>query len=177
MNYTPSLPEGTQIKVKGLLENLDQRFKYLYPLVSPDVYYYHHGVYLGNFNYGNCQVIHFFGENKADATPRMCHIEEFRSRGENNGAIYRVGYTNTAADLTVAQTKALAREVLAHPEKWPKYDIKDNNCETFATYLTKGRGFSDQASNAMSYGINTWGIPIMGIAIAIAAICYKYFKQ
>jgi hypothetical protein len=167
MNYTPSLPEGTQIAVKGLLKNLDQRFKYLYPLVSPDGYYYHHGVYLGN-----CQVIHFFGENKANATPRICHIKEFRSRGEDNGTIYRVGYTNIAADLSLAQTKALAREVLAHPEKWPKYDIKDNNCETFATYLTKGRGFSVQASNAMLYGVTT-----IVSCILLGTIYYiKYFK-
>jgi hypothetical protein len=166
MNYTPSLPEGTHIAVKGLLENLHQRFEYLYPLVSPDGYYLHHGVYLGN-----CEVIHFFGENKADATPRICHIKEFRSRGEDNGAIYKVVYKNKPADLPLDKKREKVKKVWKYREKWPKYHITKNNCETFATYLTKGRGFSVQASNAMSYGITTISCILLGTIYYIK--CFK----
>jgi hypothetical protein len=160
---------GTHIAVKGLLKNLDPLFGFLYldRLISPDGYYYHHGVHLGN-----CRVIHFFGANKKDATPRTCNMNEFHSRGEVDGKIYRAVYNDTAVVLPFATTDALAREVLAHPKKWPKYDIKDNNCETFATCLKTGRGFSDQASNAMLYGIST----IVSSCIVIVAIWYNYFK-
>ena len=159
----------THIAVKDLLINLDPLFEFLYldRLVSPDGYYYHHGVHLRN-----CRVIHFFGANKKDATPRTCNMNEFHSRGEVDGKIYRAVYNDTAVVLPFAKTDALAKEVLKDPGKWREYDIISNNCETFATCLKTGRGFSDQASNAMLYGITT----IVSSFSLIVAIWYNYFK-
>ena len=67
-----NLPSGTQIAVKGSFKNLHRSLAFFYPLFSPDGYYYHHSVYLGN-----CQVAHFSGENKADVKPRYCDILQF----------------------------------------------------------------------------------------------------
>jgi hypothetical protein len=73
--------------------------------------------------------------------------------------------------LPLDKKREKVKKVWKYREKWPKYDITKNNCETFATYLTKGRGFSVQASNTMSYGITTISCILFGTIYYI-----KYFK-
>jgi hypothetical protein len=157
---------GTHIAVKGLFKNLHSVLRFLYPVISGRDYYYHHGVHLFN-----CRVIHFFGVDKLDAEPRKCSVNAFRSRGEVDGKIYKAVYNDEVVVLPLAHTLALAKKVWKQPEVWPEYDIISNNCETFATCLKTGKGFSDQASNAVLYGVTTIS------CILIGTICYiKYFK-
>ncbi len=137
---------GTQIAVKGLYENLDPLAKYLYHVVSPEEYYYHHGVHLGNG-----KVAHFHGRDKNDAKVRRCTMSEFYSLGEVDGEMYEVVYRNERAVSSVHEMLVRADKMLTSPEKWPKYDTISNNCETFATWLKTGKGFSIQASDAVSY--------------------------
>ncbi|CAB4005507.1 Hypothetical predicted protein [Paramuricea clavata] len=171
VNVCECLPPGTQIAVKGLLKNLDPRLKYLYPVVSPDGYYYHHGVHLSS-----CEVIHFSAEeNKADAKPRKCDINEFRSRGEDRGALYKVVYKNKERVLPLNQTVAKAEEVINQPDKWPKYHILDNNCESFACWLKTGQKKSVQASNAISYAIPT--VACVGLMVVLVAILYIQYSR
>ena len=145
------LPPGTQIAVKGFVKNLEPLLIFLLPVINPDGrYYYHHGVYLGN-----SQVINFHGENKADAKPRRCNVEEFRSRNEVDGKIYKVVYRNTATVLRAHDTLVRANKVLERPEKWPKFHIIYNNCETFATWLKTGQGFSVQVQDRLIYGLTS----------------------
>ena len=142
-------PPGTQIAVKGLLENLDASLTFLYPLVSADGYYFHHGMYLGNG-----QVSHFAEENKsnkANAKPRICSAHEFLSRGVD-GKIYEVNYGNSAPVSNSNDTISTRLNTLMNhprPEMCPKYHIISCNCETFACWLRTGREFSVQATNAV----------------------------
>ena len=161
---------GTQIAVKGLYENLGPLAKHLYHVISPEKYYYHHGVHLGN-----CEVIHLHGQNKNDAKVRRCTMEEFCSRGEVDGRMYKAVYRNEAAVSSVYETLARANEVLTSPEKWRKYDTISNNCETFATWLKTGKGFSIQASDAVSYGIGTF-IGLAALPVLVTLI-YIYVLQ
>ena len=113
---------GTQIAVKGLYENLGPLSKLLYHVVSPEKYYYHHGVYLGNG-----KVAHFHGESKANAKLRRCRFQEFCSLGEVDGKMYKAVYRNEAAVLSVNETLVRADKVLTPPVKWSEYDMISNN--------------------------------------------------
>lgn len=81
-NLTP----GTQIAVKRLYKDLHPSFKYFYPLFSTDGHYYHHGVCLKKL-----KVVHFYGENKDDAKPRISGLLQFM-KGAVEGILYRIEY-------------------------------------------------------------------------------------
>ncbi len=137
-----NLPSGTQIAVKGSFKNLHPSLAFFYPLFSPDEYYFHHGVYLGN-----CQVAHFSGENKADAKPRYCDILQFM-KATVDGELYQVKYDNPDLLVSVTATVDFAEAVVKNPTAWPGYQIRKNNCESFATWLKTGESISAQATEA-----------------------------
>lgn len=136
------LTPGTQIAVKGSFKNLHSSLKFFYPLFSPNEYYYHHGVYLGE-----CKVAHFSGENKADAKPRSSDILQFM-RGAVDQKLYRVEYHNPHLLIPIQATLDFAEKVIEHPSVWPGYSLVKNNCESFATWLKTGEKISAQAVRA-----------------------------
>ncbi len=159
------IPPGTQIAVKKPFQDLHKSLRNLYFLFSPENYYCHHGVYLGDQLGGNCQVLHFSGADKNDATLRTCDILEFLN-GAIDNKVYRVNY-DTSPALPVEQIVQKAREVLANLKAWPAYQVVANNCETFAAWLTTGEAISVQATKAV--GRVTWFLAIAGGA-AVASI-------
>ena len=138
------LTPGTQIAVRRLLKELHPALKFLYPLVSSDEYYFHHGVYLGE-----CTVAHFSGNNKDDAKPRRCDILEF-IRGSEGSIIYRVDYDNPALVRPTKDTLRRANEAIDNPDSWKEFEIILNNCESFATWLKTGVKKSAQAKAVIS---------------------------
>ena len=133
---------ATQIAVKRPFGSLHPSSGFFYPLFSSDEFYYHHGVYLGGD-----RVAHFSGENKADATPRICEMVEFMD-GAVDEKLYRARYDNHNLLLPVKTTLDKVRKVIASPE-WPKYNVITNNCESFATWLMTGIAISAQAYDAV----------------------------
>ena len=137
-----SLCPATQIAVKRSFGNLHLSSGFFYPLFSSDGFYYHHGVYLEDK-----RVAHFSGENKADATPRICKMVEFME-GAVDKKLYRVDYDHS--DLLPTEiTLDKAKTVIASPSEWPKYNVITNNCESFATWLKTGEKISAQAIEAI----------------------------
>ncbi|CAB3992783.1 Hypothetical predicted protein [Paramuricea clavata] len=143
-----TLSPATQIAVRGLYANINPSLASLYPLFSSEKYYYHHGVYLGNG-----KVAHIAGENKADAKPCICDLHQFW-KGALDGKLYRVEFHSSVEILPVEKTLTKAQEVLADPSKWPGYQLHNNNCETFATWLTTGIHRSAQVTQAVSFAVN-----------------------
>ena len=137
-----NLDPGTQIAVKGSFKNLHPSLKFFYPLFSFGEFYYHHGVYLGE-----CKVVHFSGENKADAKPRSCDIYKFWKSAVDQ-KLYRVEYDNPDLVVSIKATLDYAKKVIESPSVWPGYSIIANNCESFATWLKTGKKISAQAARA-----------------------------
>ena len=156
-----TLPIGSQIAVKSSFENLDQSLAFYYPLFSSDQYYYHHGVYLGDY-----KVIHFFGQDKDDAKPQICDIYRF-AMNSADPKIYRVKYDDADHLRPVQDTLNLANEVLKEPSLWPGYHLVRNNCETFATWLKTGKKVSAQISFALQRVISL-GTMVIGSSVGVA---------
>jgi hypothetical protein len=171
INQVANLPAGTQIAVKRSIRDFNPLFaRFLYPLVFGKMYYYHHGVYVGHG-----QVVHFHGENKANAKPRECHIEEFRSGSEDDEAIFKVVYGNEVTVLPVDDTVNMAKEMAEDPQMWKKYNVMVNNCETFATWLKTGVKDSAQATEGMQYIlIITCTLCVLYILLILSIICSKF---
>ena len=127
-----SLSAGTQIAVKNLVKNLDSKWLSRFTKVE---YYFHHGVYMGDY-----QVVDFHGESKKDAKPRECKLYDFM-KGCQDNILYRVEYVNADVTLPVHETLKMANDILADPQKWPKFRLFWNNCETFATWLKTNKKF------------------------------------
>ena len=134
---------GTQIAVRGSYKNLHPSLAFFYPLFSSDEYYFHHGVYLGE-----CTVAHFSGENKTDAKPRSCDILEFIRGTTVDGKLYQVDYHDPDVVMPIEKTLHRAKEAIENPGCWPGYQIIENNCESFATWLKTGMKISAQATEA-----------------------------
>ena len=150
------LQPGDQIATRSLSGNLHPSLQYLCHAINSNNYYYHHGVYLGNL-----QVIHFYGETSADARPCRIGLWQFIQRGENN-ELYRVDHEGQV--LPVNETLKTAEEVLVKDEsngeeRWPKFNIICNNCESLASWLKTGRQVSYQAQEVIIAGV------IAGVAI------------
>ena len=137
------IPNGSQIAVKCSFESFHPSLAFFYPLISSDQYYYHHGVYMGNY-----QVIHFSGEDKDDAKLRICDLFKFLTNSVDC-KIYLVKYDDPKHLLPVEDTINLAKEVLQDPSLWPEYHVIGNNCESFATWLKTGKKVSAQAAFAL----------------------------
>ena len=163
------LPPGTQIAIKGSFENLDPTLAYFYPLFSSDKYYYHHGVCLKDE-----KVAHFSGENKADAKPRRCYLLEF-SNGAVDKKLYRVDYNNPASEMPIDDTLRRANEAIENPQRWPGYQLLNNNCETFATWLKTGVKTSAQATAATSQIVDH-AAAATATAAAVGSIAMKASK-
>ena len=133
---------GTQIAVKSLFQNLHPSLELFYPLLSSEQYYYHHGVYFGDY-----KVAHFSGQDKTRAKPRECDIFRF-SNSAVDGKLYKVEYEDPTQLLPVEETLEKAKVALAKPTEWPGYQIVSNNCESFATWLMTGKERSAQAMGA-----------------------------
>ena len=149
------LKPGDQIAVRSSFENLHKSLKILYPSSSKEDYYYHHGVFLGN-----CEVIHFSGNNKKDACPRKCDILPFL-RGAKDEKLYRVEHDGQA--LSVAETLQKSTEVLNSGFEWPEYHLLWNNCETLATWLKTGQKLSYQVVEAITHST----IEVVGSSLAV----------
>ncbi len=157
-----NLPSGTQIAVKGSFKNLNSSLAFFYPLFSRNEYYYHHGVYLGH-----CKVAHFSGENKADAKPRSCDILQFMNASVDR-KLYQVKYNKPDSLVSVEATLKFADAVLKNPTVWPGYQIVENNCESFATWLKTGKSLSAQATEAIKVSITRFG---KGVASKTLSSC------
>ena len=130
-------------------------------------YYTHHGIYVKNAE-GRDMVIHFWGERKSSAKVCSWDLEQFRSNGVGN-QLYEAQYK--IPTLGLEETVEMARKELSSPpEEW-KYNLWTKNCETFATYLKTGRGFSPQAQKSRR---NIVTFLSMG---ATAAAMSKLFKR
>ena len=140
---TSNLTPGTQIAVKRLFVHLHWSLAFLYPVISSDGFYYHHGVYLGED-----EVAHFSGEDKADAKPRSCEMVQFMDDAVEE-KLYRVDYDNHNLLLPMETTLDEARKAIESPSEWSKYNVITNNCESFATWLKTGIAISAQAGDAV----------------------------
>jgi hypothetical protein len=138
-----NLHAGTQIAVKKSAESLHSSFRFFYPFLSKVRYYYHHGVYLGQ-----CNVVHFAGQNRDDAKPRKSDIFQFW-KGAVDGKLCRVQYNDPSVLYSTEVTLALANQVLTRPEKWPGFQLANYNCESFATWLKTGENRSAQLIKAI----------------------------
>lgn len=141
-----NLPKGTQIAVQGLLEDLNPGLASFYTKIGGKDTYEHHGVYLGDG-----KVVHFHGANKDKAEPCTCDIHEF-GQGGLNGQIYEVSYTDPILqESPYDQMLARVNEALV-PLGWLPYNLANNNCESFATWLKTGTAWSSQVNDGV-YGI------------------------
>ena len=155
-----TLPNGSQIAVKCSFETLHPSLAVFYPLISSDKYYYHHGVYLGDY-----KVIHFHGQDKDDAKLRICDLYKFLTNSVDC-KIYLVKYIDGDHLLPVRETLNLANEVLKDPSLWPGYHIVRNNCESFATWLKTGKKISAQAAFAL-HRVISLGAAVVGSSLAV----------
>lgn len=159
---------GDQIAVKRLCNSLSSPLKQGCAAVVGD-YYCHHGVHLGG-----CEVIHFYADDeKNEATIRKCRIENFPVGYDNK--IYKVLHED--AVLTVDETLRKADEVLANRTEWPNYNLKSNNCETFATWLKTGRKCSAQAIKAERQFTGSLLVCIASIGIAVVVVIAIFWKM
>ena len=140
-----NLPKGTQIAVQGLLKDLDRGLASFYTKIGGRDTYEHHGVYLGDG-----KVVHFHGANKDTAKPCTCDIQEFR-QGRLNAKIYTVSYTDPIPQESPYE-EMLARVDEALVLGWAPYNLAFNNCESFATWLKTGTGWSSQVNDGV-FGI------------------------
>ena len=134
------LKHGDQIAVMGNVADLN-------PLLSPLMThtgqtYYHHGIYDAH----NMAVIHFTGENKANAKPQKSDFTAFFA---GHKQLYRVVYEDNEECLPVQEVMKRAEDAVKQASSWPGYDIIKNNCETFASYLKTGKKYSKQAFDAV----------------------------
>ena len=138
-----NLPPATQIAVNSAYEDLHPSLAFFHPLFSIEKFYYHHGVYLGQ-----CIVADFSGPNKSESKPRFRDILDF-IRGGADRRLYKVKYDDSVKTLPVKETLCRAHMVLGKPEKWPGYQLFNNNCESFATWLMTGEMCSAQITRAL----------------------------
>lgn len=130
------LNTGDQIAVTGNLASLSPFLLKLMP--HSNGVYFHHGI----FDRENLAVIDLHGENKEDAKPNR---RPFLSFFKGHDKLYRVIHEET---LSVEQTMMMAEDVLRQQHSWQAYDLINNNCETFATYLKTGIPTSSQVFEA-----------------------------
>ena len=120
------LKTGDQIAVMGQVADLHPS---LLPLMDhTDGIYFHHGI----FDMEKLEVIDFHGDNKDNAKPKRRPILEFMA---GRTQLYRVVYENC---LPVKETMKMANEAVEKPSHLPGYNLIENHCETFATYLKTG---------------------------------------
>ena len=150
------IPKGSQIAVRCSFRNLDETLALLYPFFFTEEFYYHHGVFMGGYD-----VVHFSGQNKEDAKPRSCDLYEFLSNSEDK-VIYIVKYDDSDKLRPVGETLRYARETLENPNKWPKYHLAGNNCESFATWLKTDKFESVQVKFALHRVIDLAGKALVG---------------
>ena len=143
------LAPGTQIAVKRLWTNLNPSLELLHYLFTLDDYYYHHGVYLG---FG--EVVHFYGQDKDNATIRNCCIFEFKRLAIDN-ELYKIQHNNVE-HRCLSCILSMAGRYKLDPGSFGRYDLLSNNCETFATFLTTGRRISVQAGRALLHVFCTY---------------------
>ena len=146
------LDEGTQIAYKSLYKDISESMRFLYPLFGHDEYYYHHGMYLGND-----RVAHFSGDRKEDAKPQECKLHKF-IEGSADGKLFQVKFNEKVPMLRVNEILERAERMLQNPSEWPVFDIIENNCESFATWITTGNKCSQQVQvasiNAVLAGVS-----------------------
>jgi hypothetical protein len=117
--------------------------------------YTHHGIYVGpGFDHG--EVIHFSSRScctmggKSNATILSSSLDEFLlgEESELRLVIYNASglqYFATRGETMNSRKSKTAREVihtakyyLKNPSKWEKYNLRENNCESFATFCKVG---------------------------------------
>lgn len=134
------LKRGDQIAVQGNVFDL-------HPMLAPLViivgeHYYHHGIYDAR----SMEVIHFTGNNKADAKPKK---EDFAKFYRGHKKLFRVVYEDDEQCFPAEEVMKRAEAAVSQATLWPSYDIIKNNCETFAFFVKTGRRYSKQASDAL----------------------------
>lgn len=100
--------------------------------------YFHHGI----FDKENLEVIELQGDDKASARPKRRPILQFTYK---RYPLYRVVHEKC---LPVETTMKMANEAVEKQDSWPGYNLIQNNCETFATYLKTGHKYSEQVASA-----------------------------
>lgn len=148
------LKHGDEIAFMGNLADLSPLLTQV--MGHTDQTYYHHGIYDAK----NMEVIHFTGENKADAKPQRSDFTDFFGGHQH---LYRVVYDNQEECLPVQEVMKRAEDALKQASSWPCYDIIKNNCETFACYLKTGKARSKQAMDALASKFT----PIVASAVKI----------
>ena len=81
--------------------------------------------------------------DKAHASPEKGNLDRDFMANLCDGQIYYRCYTNC---WPAAMTCWKAREYADDPQSWGKYNVLDNNCETFTTYLKTTKRESTQGS-------------------------------
>ena len=137
------LKHGDQIAVMGNVANLSQLLRPLRLLIGET--YYHHGIY----DKENTAVYHFTGVDKADAKPQKSDFTDFFA---GHTQLYRVEYEDNEHCLPVHKVMERAEDAVNQSSTWPHYDLIQNNCESFATYLKTGKAYSKQAFEALVVG-------------------------
>ena len=157
------LENGDQIAVMGNVADLSQALRLLLTCTGTGQYYYHHGIYDKN----NTAVIHFTGDNKADAKPQKSDFTKFFA---GHKQLYRVVYKDNEGCLPVDEVMQRAEDALKQAHRWPGYDIIRNNCESFATLLKTGKAISRQAIEALIPATVGAGLVIAATGKSIGSI-------
>ena len=130
------LKTGDKIAVMGEVADLHSS---LLPLMDhTNGIYFHHGI----FDKENLEVIELQGDDKASARPKRRPILQFTYK---RYPLYRVVHERC---LPVETTMKMANEAVEKQDSWPGYNLIQNNCETFATYLKTGHKYSEQVASA-----------------------------
>ena len=138
------LKHGDQIAVMG---DIDEIHTALRPFMThAKGKYFHHGIY----DKETLEVIEFHGDNKASARPKRRPLLQFTCA---RYPLYRVVHEKC---LPVETTMKMANEEVDNKNSWPDYDLIENNCETFATYLKTGHKYSEQAVSACLNFLQTY---------------------
>ena len=155
------LKHGDQIAVMG---DIDEIHTALRPFMThAKGKYFHHGIY----DKETLEVIEFHGDNKASARPKRRPLLQFTCA---RYPLYRVVHEKC---LPVETTMKMANEEVDNKNSWPDYDLIENNCETFATYLKTGHKYSEQGVSA---GLNFLYKYKDGLHIAACVVGASFVK-
>jgi hypothetical protein len=113
--------------------------------------YSHHGIYVGP-GFGHGEVIHFSSHDcsgtggKAIAMICSSSLDEFRrdhrlrlvSYNTTGNALTRGETSQRRQSKTASEVVHTAKYYLKNPSKWETYNLRQNNCESFATFCKTG---------------------------------------
>ena len=149
--------EGTPVEdltqlAEGVMVSID--CYHIGPFGTAGLRYRHYGVYIGQLTQNKFRQI-------KDCDPilmgRHSVVHLYRDRVRERQSVVRIDdrqlFEHTGSDA--ADAGAIVEKAIGEIGRSVRYDVKEYNCERFASWCTRGIKRSDQAENAEE--IETWG--------------------